>query len=60
MGNICRKICCCFSFGGAKRQPPSTVQGSAEKKTLETTILVVGNIAVGKTTLINCLLHGKK
>ena len=61
MGNICRKICCCFSFsGGSKRQPPSTAPASTEKKMHETTILVVGNIAVGKTTLINCLLHGKK
>ena len=26
----------------------------------ETTVLVVGNIAVGKTTLINCLINGRR
>ena len=39
--------------------PPSSKKvpkQSEQSKKRETTVLVVGNIAVGKTTLINCLL----
>ena len=51
MGALC---CCC-----KKKDPSIKVNEPAvedEQIYREATVLVVGNIAVGKTTLINCLI----
>ena len=50
-------ICCCFK---KPRRPVPEPEPLVENKTVRTTVLIVGNIAVGKTTLINCLLQKKK
>ena len=50
MGALC---CCC-----KKKDPSIKVNEPVEDEQIyrEATVLVVGNIAVGKTTLINCLI----
>ena len=61
MGNCLRRVLACINIGPSPRpEPVPSPKIVTEKKFHETTVLVVGNIAVGKTTLINCLLQSKK
>ena len=52
MGNFCRWLCC------IKRPIPPQTNPIIEK-TMTSTILIVGNVAVGKTSLIECFKTNK-
>ena len=52
MGNFCRWLCC------IKRPIPPQTNPTIEK-TMTSTILIVGNVAVGKTSLIECFKTNK-
>ena len=50
-------LLCCFKPKRPKKPEPEL---PVENKAVRTTVLIVGNVAVGKTTLINCLHQKKK
>ena len=50
---MCQKVCPCFLT------PPEPEERLMPVRQLQTKIMVVGNIAVGKSTLIKCLVSGK-
>ena len=57
MGNCLRMVFCC-KFN--RIEAPSPALSTSKEEIRECTVLVVGNIAVGKTTLINCLISKQK
>ena len=52
MGNFFRKCC------GPPEPDPNDLRNEV-RKNRSATILVIGNVAVGKTALIKCLINGE-